>query len=72
MTTNITMRQAAAILGTNLGAIIKLRAKGARLYDPTFPPMVTGRFDRAAILAWQAANTSKPTMPVPPNPGGAA
>lgn len=65
MKATITMQQAAAILGTNLGTIIILRSKGARLFDPTFPAMVNGKFDRAAILAWQAANASK--LPAPPN-----
>jgi hypothetical protein len=65
LTPKITMKQAAAMLGTNLGAIIKLRAKGARLFDPTFPIMVNGQFDRAEILAWQAANASK--SPAQPN-----
>lgn len=63
MKATVTMQQAAAMLGTNLGAIIKLRAKGGRLFDATFPPLIDGKFDRAEILAWQAATTNKTAAP---------
>lgn len=59
----ITMPQAAALTGRNLGDIILRRAKGSRLFDPTFPPMVNGKFDRAEILAWQAATANKSPAP---------
>ncbi len=55
----LTMQQTAAAIGTNLGTLIQLRAKGARLYDPSFPPMVGGNFDEAAIMAWKTARDER-------------
>jgi len=55
----LTMQQTATALNTNIGGVIKLRSKGASLYDPTFPPMVNGTFDEAAVLAWKAARDAK-------------
>lgn len=49
----LTMRQTAAAIGTNLGTLLLLRAKGSMLFDPTFPPMVDQTFDEAAISAWK-------------------
>jgi hypothetical protein len=49
----LTMRQTAANIGTNLGHLVLLRSKGSMLFDPTFPPMVGGTFDEAAISAWK-------------------
>ena len=46
-------RQTAAAIGTNLGHLVLLRAKGSMLFDPTFPPMVDQTFDEAAISAWK-------------------
>lgn len=57
--TIITMRQAAQLLGCNLGSIVLIRAKGGKLFDPTFPAMADGNFNQADILAWQAAKANK-------------
>lgn len=67
MNTTLTLRQVAAILGGNLGDVIKLRTKDCRHFDPTFPPMVHGEFDREAILKWQAANVGKTLPTTAPN-----
>jgi hypothetical protein len=61
----LTIRETAAAIGTNLGGLLKLRSKGARLYDPTFPPMVNQTFDEAGVLSWKAARDAKAA-----NPGG--
>jgi len=54
----LTLQQVAKQIGTNLGTIIQMRAKGARLFDATFPPMTNGTFNAADISAWQTARTT--------------
>ena len=49
----LTLRETAAAIGTNLGGLSKLRSKGARLFDPSFPSPVGGLFIEAEILAWK-------------------
>lgn len=59
----LTMKQVADLIGTNLGTVLNIRAKGARLYDPTFPAMNNQTFDYAEVMAWlQTTKTS--TTPV--------
>lgn len=55
----LTMQQAAAAIGTNLGQLIQLRAKGSKLFDPSFPPMHGGHFDEAAVMAWKTARDER-------------
>jgi hypothetical protein len=65
----LSMYQTAVILGCNMGDIAKLRAKGARLFDSTFPEASNGcTFDLNAILAWRAkrASTNPPVTDKPP------
>jgi hypothetical protein len=64
----LTMQQTAAAIGTNIGGVIKLRSKGATLYDPTFPPMINSTFDEAAVLAWKATRDAKATLVAHPIP----
>lgn len=69
----ITMRQAAQLLGCNLGSIILMRAKGGKLFDPTFPAMTPdGTFREADILAWRAAKrvSNNPPSVTPAVAGG--
>ena len=55
----LTMSQTAAAIDTNLGGVILLRSKGSKTCDPTFPPMIGGTFDEAAVLVWKAARDAK-------------
>lgn len=59
----LTHREVAATLGINLGELARLRAKGSRQYDPTFPLPVGGLFIEAEILAWKK---SKEIVAAPP------
>lgn len=59
----LTMQQAATAINTNIGGVIKLRSKGASLYDPAFPDMMTdGTFDAAEVLAWKVARDERATQ----------
>lgn len=51
----LSMQQVASQIGTNLGTLIQMRARGAKLFDATFPPMTNGTFDSTEIAAWLAA-----------------
>ena len=55
----LTMQQTAAAIGTTLGQLILLRAKGSKLFDPSFPPSIGGNFDEAAIMAWKTARDER-------------
>ena len=55
-------KQVAEKLGINLGTLIKMRSKGARLFDPSFPAMTSGAFKAADISAWVAKNALSETV----------
>ncbi|MDP3335249.1 hypothetical protein [Rhodoferax sp.] len=66
MNARLSFKQAAEAIGTNLGTLIQMRAKGAKLFDPTFPPMTNGTFDAAEIAAWKTAkNVQSPVHGAP-------
>jgi len=74
----LSIQQVAQALGTNLGSVILMRAKGARLYDPTFPPMTNGTFDSTEVASWKATKSGQLQVPgtasptTPPNTASAA
>lgn len=55
----LTLREAAATLGLNVGQVLQLRANGGRLFDPTFPKLVNGYFRADEILAWKKSKEDK-------------
>jgi hypothetical protein len=59
----INITQAAKLADIKMGVLIPMRSKGARLYDPTFPPMTNGTLDAAEVLAWKAARDAKANNP---------
>jgi len=59
----INITQAAKLADIKMGELIPIRSKGARLYDPTFPPMTDGTFDASEVLAWKQARESRNTQP---------
>lgn len=53
MSRRLTHRELAATLDITPGDLTKIRAKGSRQYDPTFPLPVGGFFIENEALAWQ-------------------
>jgi hypothetical protein len=64
----LSFRDTAAVLGINLGDMIKLRSNGARNFDPSFPQQTNATFDETEILAWKAARDNRQTANTPPSP----
>ncbi len=64
-----TPREVVSVLGlTNLGELAKLRSKGSRQHDSTFPLPVGGLFIEAEILAWKKSKEIQITTPPPSIP----
>lgn len=49
----LTHREVAATLDITPGDLTKIRAKGSRQYDPTFPQNVGSLFIENEVLAWK-------------------
>ncbi len=49
----ITHPEVAAAIGINRGELVKLRANGARMFDPSFSKQIGGTFSEDEILAWK-------------------
>lgn len=64
MSRRLTHREIAATLGITLGELARLRSKGSRQYDPTFPLPVGGLFIEAETLAWKKSKEVQ--IPTPP------
>lgn len=63
----LSMQQVASQIGTNLGTLIQMRARGAKLFDPTFPPMTNQTFDSTEVAAWLTAkNGGQPPVQATP------
>lgn len=55
-------REAADALGLNISDLFKIRLKGARLFDPSFPKISNGTFDETEIFAWKLARDNRATQ----------
>lgn len=60
MSRRLTHREVAATLDITPGDLTKIRAKGSRQYDPTFPLPVGSFFIENEILAWQKSKDDAP------------
>lgn len=68
MSRRLTHREVAATLGINLVELARLRAKGSRQHDSTFPQPIGGLFIEAEILAWKKSkeiSTPPPSASTP-------
>lgn len=66
MSRRLTHREVAATLGINLGELARLRSKGSRQHDSTFPLPVGGLFIEAEILAWKKSKEVAAQQIIPP------
>lgn len=67
-THRLTHREVAAALGINFFEMAKLRSKGSRLFDPTFPAQANGLYSEVEVLAWKKSKEGRSASAIDDRP----